>query len=144
MAEQLRKQAITMKKGRTVLQAKRYGIHSCSANTSLLVAVRTMVEEEVSSLVVEDDEGCLLGLITRIDILRVHLERDNWASQLVKDHMQRDIPVVTPQTLLADAALLMINLRVRQVVVVLETDGKRRPVAMLTDGDLAYHMVKSN
>ena len=62
----------------------------------------------------------------------------------VKDHMQRDIPVVTPQTLLADAALLMINSRSRQVVVVLEDGGKRRPVAMLTDGDLAYHMVKSN
>ncbi|MFZ2362755.1 MAG: CBS domain-containing protein [Anaerolineae bacterium] len=133
-----------MKKGRTVLQAKRYGIHSCSANTSLLVAVRTMVDEEVSSLVVEDDEGCLLGLITRVDILRVHIGMDNWASQMVKDHMQRDIPVVTPQTLLADAALLMINSRSRQVVVVLEDGGKRRPVAMLTDGDLAYHMVKSN
>jgi CBS domain-containing protein len=133
-----------MKKGRTVLQAKRYGIHSCSANTSLLVAVRTMVEEEVSSLVVEDDEGCLLGLITRVDILRIHIELDNWASQLVKHHMQRDIPVVSPQTLLIDAARMMIDSGARQVVVVLEDGGKRRPVAMLTDGDLAYHMVKSN
>ena len=133
-----------MKKGRTVLQAKRYGIHSCSANTSLLVAVRTMVDEEVSSLVVEDDEGCLLGLITRVDILRVHIALDNWASQMVKDHMQRDIPVVTPQTLLADAARLMINSRSRLVVVKREDGDKRRPVAMLTDGDLAYHMVKSN
>ena len=133
-----------MKKGRTVLQAKRYGIHSCSANTSLLVAVRTMVEEEVSSLVVEDDEGCLLGLITRVNILKAHIELDNWASQPVKAHMQSDIPVVTPQTLLAEAARLMITSHSRQVVVVLEDGGKRRPVAMLTDGDLAYHMVKSN
>lgn len=126
------------------MQAKRYGIHSCSANTSLIVAVRTMVEEEVSCLVVEDDEGCLLGLITRVNILKAHIELDNWATQKVVDHMQRDIPVVTPQTLLIDAARLMINTRVRQVVVVLEDGGKRRPVAMLTDGDLAYHMVKSN
>ena len=133
-----------MKKGRTVLQAKRYGIHSCAANTSLLVAIRTMVDEEISSLVVEDDAGYLLGLITRNDVLRVHIDRDNWAMQPVKDHMQRDIPVVTPQTLLLDAARLMTERRARQVVVVLEEDGKRRPVAMLTDGDLAYHMVKSN
>jgi CBS domain-containing protein len=109
-----------------------------------LVAVRTMVEEEVSSLVVEDDEGCLLGLITRVDILRIHIELDNWASQLVKHHMQRDIPVVSPQTLLIDAARMMIDTGARQVVVVLEDGDKRRPVAMLTDGDLAYHMVKSN
>ncbi|MEI2690154.1 MAG: CBS domain-containing protein [Anaerolineae bacterium] len=58
--------------------------------------------------------------------------------------MQTDIAVVTPQTMLIDAALLMINRRARQVVVVLEDDGKRRPVAMLTDADLAYHLVKSS
>jgi CBS domain-containing protein len=132
-----------MKKGRTVLQAKRYGIHSCGANTSLLSAVRTMVEEEISSLVVEDDEGYLLGLITRVDVLRAHLDQDRWASQLVKDHMQSDIPVVTPQTLLIDAARVVVSTGTRQVVVVLEEGGKRRPVAMLTDGDLAYHLVKS-
>ena len=133
-----------MKKGRTVLQAKRYGIHSCSANTSLLVAVRTMVEEEVSSLVVTDPQGYLLGLITRCDILRIHLDHDNWASQQVKDHMQRAIPVVTPQTLLIDAARLVLDSGTRQVVVVLDEGGKQRPVAMLTDGDLAYHLVKSS
>jgi CBS domain-containing protein len=133
-----------MKKGRTVLQAKRYGIHSCSANTSLLVAVRTMVEEEVSALVVTDQQGYLLGLITRTDILRIHLDLDNWASQMVKDHMQTDIPVVTPQTLLIDAARLVLDSGTRQVVVVLDEAGKLRPVAILTDGDLAYHLVKSN
>lgn len=132
-----------MKKGRTVLQAKRYGIHSCSANTSLIVAVRTMVEEEVSSLVVTDAQGYLLGLITRCEILRVHLAMDSWASQQVKDHMLRDVPVVTPQSLLLDAAHLVLNSGTRQVVVVLEEAGKLRPVAMLTDGDLAYHLVKS-
>lgn len=132
-----------MKKGRTVLQAKRFGIHSCTANTSLLAAIRTMVEEEVSSLVVEDDDGGLLGLITRNDVLRIYIDQDNWASRQVKDHMQRTIPVVTPQTLLIDAARMMVDSRARQVVVVLEDGGKRRPVAMLTDADLAYHLVKS-
>lgn len=133
-----------MKKGRTVLQAKRYGIHSCTANTSLLVAIRTMVEEEVGSLVVTDQQGYLLGLITRTDILGVHLALENWASQAVKDHMQTDVPVVMPQTLLLDAAQQVIASNGRQVVVVLEEAGKLRPVAMLTDGDLAYHLVKSS
>lgn len=132
-----------MKKGRTVLQAKRFGIHSCTANTSLLAAIRTMVEEEISSLVVEDDDGDLLGLITRNDVLRIYIDQDNWASRQVRDHMQRAIPVVTPHTLLIDAARMMVDSRARQVVVVLEDGDKRRPVAMLTDADLAYHLVKS-
>lgn len=133
-----------MKRGRTVLQAKRFGIHSCTANTSLLAAIRIMVEEEVSSLVVADDAGYLLGLITRNDVLRVYIDHDRWAALPVKDFMQRNIPVVSPQTLLIDAARLMVSQRARQVVVVLEEDGQRRPVAMLTDADLAYHLVKSS
>lgn len=133
-----------MKKGRTVLQAKRYGIHSCSPSTSLISAIRTMVEDEVSSLVVEDAQGYLVGLITRTDILGAHISLDNWASQCVREHMKRDVPVVFPNTLLIDAARLMLEQGGRQVVVVLDEQGKLRPVAMLTDADLAYHMVKAS
>jgi hypothetical protein len=36
----------------------------------------------------------------------------------------------------------MLDHRTHQVVVVLEEDGRQRPVALVTDSDLAYHMVK--
>ena len=132
-----------MRKGRTVLQAKRLGIHSCGPNMSLVSAIRLMVDDEVSSLVVEDDRGYLLGLISRMEILRAHVEREDWASELVKDHMVTDVLVVTPQDLLMDAARMMIQRDVRQVVIALEEEGRYRPVALLTDGDLAYHLVKA-
>lgn len=133
-----------MKKGRTVLQAKRFGIHSCSPHTSLVRAIRIMVDEEVSSLVVQDDEGALVGLITRLDILQAHVELDNWASRQVSEHMRTDVLVVRPQTLIVDAARLMFDSNTRQVVVVLEDEGQRRPVAVLSDADLAYHLVKGD
>lgn len=131
-----------MKKGRTVLQAKRFGIHSCNLNTSLVVAIRLMVDEEIGSLVVTDDEGYMAGMIMRADILQAHIEMDNWAAQPVKKFMHRDVAVVTPQTLLIDAARLILSHPLGQVVVVLPEGDKQRPVAMLTDGDLAYHLVK--
>lgn len=132
-----------MRKGRTVLQAKRLGIHSCGPNMSLVSAIRLMVDDEVSSLVVEDDRGYLLGLISRMEILRAHVEREDWASELVQDHMVTEVLVVTPQDLLMDAARMMIQRDVRQVVIALEEEGRYRPVALLTDGDLAYHLVKA-
>lgn len=132
-----------MKKGRTVLQAKRYGIHSCGPATSLLTAIRLMVDDEVSSLVVQDERGYLLGVITRIQILEAYVQYDNWASRLVKNHMVRDVPVVAPQALLLDAAHLLLDSPVHEVVVVLEENGKQRPVALLTDADLAYHLVRA-
>jgi predicted transcriptional regulator len=131
-----------MKKGRTVLQAKRFGIHSCSMTTSLVVAIRLMVDEEIGSLVVTDDQGYLAGVVTRTDILKAHVELENWAAQLVRDFMHRDVPVVTPQTPLIDAAQFIFSHPLGQVVVVLPEGDKQRPVAMLTDSDLAYHLVK--
>lgn len=131
-----------MKKGRTVLQAKRYGTHSCSPVTTLLTAIRLMVEDDVRSLVVQDERGHLQGVITRAQILEAHLSRDDWASRLVKDHMVRDVPVVSPQALLADAARLVLKSPLHEVVVVLDDGGERRPVAVLTDADLAYHLVR--
>lgn len=131
-----------MRKGRTVLQAKRFGIHSCGPNTSLVSAIRLMVDDEVSSLVVQDDAGCLMGLITRMEILQAHAEREDWASQVVADHMVTDVVAVSPNTMLMDATRLMLDRGIRQIVVVLDDNGSHRPVAMLTDADLAYHIVR--
>ena len=132
-----------MKKGRTVLQAKRFGIYSCTRHTSLISAARRMVEDQVSTLVVTDDQGYLEGTITRFEILSAHIALENWASQMVEDHMIRDVITVLPQTLLIDAARWLLDCQARHVVVVLEEDGKRRPIGVLTESDLLYHMVRS-
>lgn len=102
-----------------------------------------MVEDQVSTLVVTDDQGCLEGTITRLEILRAHIALDNWASQMVEDHMIRDVITVLPQTLLADAARWLLGSEARHVVVVLEENGKKRPIGVLTESDLLYHMVRS-
>lgn len=133
-----------MKKGRTVLQAKRLGIYSCGPNTSLLAAIRLMVDEDISGLVVVDNNGYLRGIIRRADVLKAHLEHDNWATLPVKDFMHSDVPVVTPSTMLGDAARLLLSHPMEQVVVALPEGNELRPVAMLTDGDLAYHLVKAD
>lgn len=101
-----------------------------------------MVEEEVGSLVATDDQGYLTGVINRADILRVYLARDDWAAQQVKDHMQTDVPLARPDSLLLHAANKILTHPLGQVVVVLSDGDKHRPVAMLTDSDLAYHLVK--
>lgn len=101
-----------------------------------------MVDEEVGSLVATDDQGYITGVITRADILRAHIERDDWAARPVKDHMAPDFPIVKPDTRLIDATRMMLEHPLGQVVVVLDEGNKHRPVAMLTDSDLAYHLVK--
>ena len=57
---------------RTVLDAKRLGIYSCRTDDTLEEVARRIAEEDISGMVVVDDQGYLAGVITRIDLLRAY------------------------------------------------------------------------
>lgn len=130
-----------MRKGRTVLQAKRYGTSQCSARAALLVVARRMDEDDISTLVVVDERGYLVGIITRTDLLRAMVEREDWTTQPVEAYMTRDVVTVTPNTLLMDVAKTLLSHHIHRVVVVDEETGDRRPLAVISAGDVVYHMV---
>lgn len=131
-----------MKKGHTVLEAKRYGIYSCYHNTPLLEAARKMVTEDISSLVVLDNEGFLTGIITRTDLVRAYLKDDSWEDLPVSDYMSSEVVTVDPKATLMEVASLLQEKHIHRVVVVRVEDGKQRAVAVVSDSDLVYHMIK--
>jgi CBS domain-containing protein len=132
-----------MKKGHTVLEAKRYGVYSCYRNTPLLEAAQKMVTEDISSLVVLNDDGYLTGIITRTDVVRAYLQNDGWENFPVADFMSADVITVSPKATLAEVAKLLQERHIHRVVVVREEDGgKQRAVAIVSDSDLLYHMIK--
>jgi CBS domain-containing protein len=131
-----------MKQGRTVLEAKRFGCHCCASDAPLIDAVTKMVEHDISSLVVTDAAGYLAGIITRSDVLRGYLASDAWQRQPVGDYMTRDVVTVAPEDLLATVANLLLDHHIHRVVVVRDDNGKRKPLAVVSDTDLIYHMVK--
>ena len=131
-----------MKKGRTVLQAKRFGIITCNEHITLLEAARRMVDEDVSALVVVDDDGYLSGIITRTDLLRAYHEHDHWERQVVMNYMVREVVTVSPSDLLSQVAEIILEKQIHRVVVVNTDEGKFRPVGVLSIADLVYHMVK--
>ncbi len=131
-----------MKQGRTVLEAKRFGCHTCTSDAPLLDAVTKMVEHDISSLVVTDAEGYLAGIITRTDVLRGYLANADWQHVAVGDYMTRDVVTVAPEDALATVANLLVDHHIHRVVVVREDKGKPKPLAVVSDTDLIYHMVK--
>ena len=131
-----------MKQGRTVLEAKRFGCHCCTSEAPLIDAVTKMVEHDISSLVVTDSAGYLAGIITRSDVLRGYLANDDWQRQPVGDYMTRDVVTVTPEDLLSTVANLLLDHHIHRVVVVRDENGKQKPLSVVSDTDLIYHMVK--
>jgi signal-transduction protein with cAMP-binding, CBS, and nucleotidyltransferase domain len=124
----------------TVLEAKRIGVFTCHLDCKLKQASAHMREEDISALVVIDDEGCLAGIITRIDLLRAWMEADNWKDDLVRNYMSREVITVTESARLVDVAKVLLQYHIHRVVVVRHTDGKHRPVAVVSAADLIYHL----
>jgi CBS domain-containing protein len=131
-----------MRKGRTVLEAKRYGIYSCRQDETLFGAAQTIVSKDISALVVVQDNDSLAGVITRTDLLGACLESEDWMDKPVTDYMSTDVVTVDPHTLLKQVAELLLENKIHRVVVVREVNGRSRPIAVVSDGDFLYHMVK--
>ena len=132
-----------MRTDQTVLQAKRFGIFSCSQEETLQEAARRMVEEDISALVVVDKEGYLVGIITRIDLLRALTKLEDWEKLLVMDYMNKEVVTVSPQTQLTRVAELLVDKQSHRVAVAREENGKKKPISVVSAADLVYHMIKS-
>ena len=126
----------------SVQQAKRYGTVHCKTSTSLKDAAELIVAEDISGLVVVDDEGYLAGVFTRTDLLRAGLARSDWLEQPVEAFMTRDVITVTPQTNLTEVAKLLVERQIHRVVIVHAESGKLLPLGVISDADLAYHLTK--
>ena len=131
-----------VRQGKTVEQAKRYGIFQCHEDASLKDAAKYMVGEDISSLAVVETHGYLVGIVTRVDLLRAYIETENWANLPVSEYMVRDVVTVGPQDTLQYVAELLIDKGIHRVVVVQEDAGGKKPVAVISAADLVYHMVK--
>lgn len=124
----------------TVIQAKRLGVFDCQEATLLGEAVRKMVAEDVSALVVVDQEGSLAGIVTRFDMLRALVEHEDWSDRPVADYMAREVVTVGQNTTLLEVADILLQRHIHRVVVARNEDGKQVPVAVVSAADLVYHM----
>lgn len=126
----------------TVDQMKRYGVISCGCKATLLEAARLMMEEDISALVVIDQEGFLQGIISRTDLLRAKTRAENWMAEPVENWMSKEVVTVQGSDHLSTAARLLLEHHIHRLVAVLEEDGRLRPIAVVSDSDIIYHMAK--
>jgi CBS domain-containing protein len=131
-----------MKQGRTVLESKRFGCYTCYPDTLLVEAVKKMVAEDVSCLVVVDHDGYLVGIVTRNDVVRGYMSDGDWQRVPVGQCMTAAVITVAPEDLLGTVANLLLEHHIHRVVVVREEQGRPKPVAVVSSSDLIYHMMK--
>ncbi|HIQ38892.1 MAG TPA: CBS domain-containing protein [Methanothermococcus okinawensis] len=94
------------------------GIYEVFLDTPLRDIIKTMGENNISSVVVTDREGTYWGIITSLDVLKYYTKDiDNLKAE---DVMVSKIITVDPLTPLEKAAAIMVENRIHHLYVVSE------------------------
>lgn len=128
---------------RMVSELMHQGVLTCTAETPIQDAARMMVEQDVSALVVVNQQGYLIGVLSRTDLVRLRMlsqDKGRWRSQPVSDIMAKTVMTVQASDTLQQASELMMNRHIHRVVVVEEEEQGAKPIGILSITDIARDM----
>lgn len=118
------------------------GVVTVRGTDSVATATHRMAEERVKRLPVVDDEGRLIGILSRADVLRAVGETFPRAieegtghpgARTVGEVMRRDGPVVRADADLATLLDAVVSTRLNRAIVV---DGNDRVIGVVSDADV--------
>jgi CBS domain-containing protein len=102
-----------------VRDAMHQGVVTCSIETPLRDALRTMSDNTVRSIVITDMDCSLTGILSQTDLVNVKLMHpESWSDMRVSDVMTRNVLTVTADAPLNEAAKTLIENHVHRIVVV--------------------------
>src|SRR6056297_2478922 len=84
-------------------------VESVSPDTAVQAAATTLLERDISSLVVTDEENELVGILTTTDFVRMTAENAAAAETTVADYMTTDVVTVTANDAVTEAAETMVD-----------------------------------
>ena len=115
------------------------GVMTCSRETPIQEVARRMSEEDISALVVTNDDGAMIGLISRTDLVNARLYEQYWKHWrgLTAGHiMITDVISVRAKDTVTDAGKIMMERKIHRVIVVEETEIGLKPIGVLSVTDL--------
>ena len=110
------------------------GVVTCGVGATAAEVARIMLDNDVSALVVIDERLNACGIISKTDLIGFYGK--DLSLITAEDIMSPNILTVSPSTLVHEAAQLMLERRIHQLVVVTEAGAHRRPVGIFTTGDI--------
>jgi CBS domain-containing protein len=130
---------------RLVGEVMHHGVLTCRRDTPIQDVARNMSENDVSALVVVNDDGHMIGLISRTDLVNARLYEQYWKHWrgLTAGHiMVTDVVAVRREDTMQHASKLMMERRIHRVVVVDEAGEGHTPVGVLSVTDLVRDIAR--
>lgn len=116
------------------------GVITCQMDTPLPEVARKMVENQVDAVVVVDPSGEVGGIITQTDLVRAYSQE--YGKMVAEDVMTPKVTTVIPDIPVAAAAMLMLDAKVHQLIIVHEKPATQRPVGILSMRDIVQEMAE--
>lgn len=112
-------------------------LQTVSPDTLVEDAARVMLDSEIGSLIVVDDDNRLGGILTTTDFVGIVANSQPKAETTVAAYMSTDVITATAQDSIRDVADTMIEHGFHHVPVVSDSDGV---IGIVTSSDLAGYL----
>ena len=119
------------------------GVITCRPDTPVGEVAETMEAKDISALVVVDEGGSVVGVISRTDLVNARFIQPylkHWRGMTAEHLMSKPVISVLPDTEINEAVRMLHDKRIHRLVVVEKVDGDVRPVGILSVTDLAKHV----
>ncbi|EMA49926.1 MULTISPECIES: CBS domain-containing protein [Halococcus] len=112
-------------------------LYTVSPETLVEEVAGTMLDNEIGSVLVVDEDNQLLGIVTTTDYVGIVAESHPKAETTVERYMTTDVVTATPQDSIRDIADAMIEHGFHHVPVVSDPEGV---IGMVTTSDLTGYI----
>ena len=115
------------------------GVLTCTLTTPLQDAARTMAEHEISALVVVDEHDVVVGILSRTDVVNARLYAQywkHWRGLTAGQVMTKDVVTVGLDEPVEQAGRIMVERKIRRIVVVEPGEYGPRPIGILSLTDI--------
>jgi len=132
---------------RLVGDVMHHGVMTCRRDTPIQDVARCMADNDVSALVVVNDDEHMIGLISRTDLINARLYEQYWKHWrgLTAGHiMVTDVVVVNKQESMQVASKLMMEHHIHRVVVVEQQSSGQKPVGVLSVTDVVRDIARDS
>ncbi|HXF75824.1 MAG TPA: CBS domain-containing protein [Methylomirabilota bacterium] len=119
------------------------GVITCRPETPVVEVAALMERHDISAVVVTDENHDVVGVISRTDLVNARFIQPymkHWRGLNAEHLMSRPVISVSADTSIDEAVQLLHEKKIHRLVVVDKSEGRIRPVGILSVTDLARHV----